>query len=337
MSIPLRILIVHPTTLIARGLMMDLRKIGTVVEQLERVQTREEAEIIMEKLQPHVVFLSLHLPNGGAFDLLDHFPPPSERTFAIILVDDTDTPPRARQRHLEAMAEHQAAGYLLYPIFHNGTLEKSMEHARNRLQGRMLSEQQQDIIERLIRAVLDEQPHGAVTAEANSTVPSSNTDTATSERPGLEHEFSVTARAITAPVPSSVPKKPAARPSPKKKSLSTFVLVRPWSAVIRLQMKENYYEVWYFDTNGAVQTALVRKQEFPPPSQLPTLFYQAHRSHIVNMKQIAEVNPASLLMRCGSSIPLAESEQQRLQTIMRQISKQVAVLDELRAMIRAAN
>jgi hypothetical protein len=100
-------------------------------------------------------------------------------------------------------------------------------------------------------------------------------------------------------------------------------------------MKENYYELWYFDTEGMVQMVLVRKDDMAHPSEMPTLFYQAHRSHIVNMKQIAEVNPASLLMRCGNSVPLAESEQQRFQSILQQMSIQVAVLDELRAMIRA--
>jgi DNA-binding LytR/AlgR family response regulator len=330
MSIPLRIVIVHPTMFIARGLMMDLRKIGTVMEYVEIVQTLESARTKIEQLQPHVVFLGLNLPNGGAFELLEQFPPTPERSFAIILVDDTDTPHRARQRHLEAMAEHQAAGYLLYPIFHNGTLGKSMEHARNRLQSRMLSEQQHDIIERLVRGVVEELPN----AEAEPT--------ATKELPTLEKTFSVATRSLSAASKPSARKKSPPKGTSKKKptaktSTTNLSLTLPWSSVIRLQMKENYYELWYFDTEGAVQTVLVRKNEFPHPSEMPKLLYQAHRSHIVNMKQIAEVNPASLLMRCGSSVPLAESEQYRLQTIVQQMSVQVAVLDELRAMIRKKN
>jgi DNA-binding LytR/AlgR family response regulator len=321
MSIPLRIVIIHPTTVIARGLMMDLRKIGTAIEHIERVQTLEAARIMITTIQPHVVFLGLNLPNGGAFELLEDFPPTLDRRFAIILVDDADTPPRARQRHLEAMAEHQAVGYLLYPIFHNGTLGKSMEHARNRLQSRMLSERQHDIIERLVRGVLDE-------------LPKSESDT--SERLTLDGEFSVTARSSTIARKSSAHKKSSPKTNkPVKNTALAFLLTLRWSAVIRLQMKENYYELWYFDTEGMVQMVLVRKDDMAHPSEMPTLFYQAHRSHIVNMKQIAEVNPASLLMRCGNSVPLAESEQQRFQSILQQMSIQVAVLDELRAMIRA--
>lgn len=320
MSIPLRVLVVHPVRRIALNLVMDLRKIGTVMDIVKTASTLNEARTTIETITPHIVILGLNFPNDEALELLKQFPP-KERGFVVIFVDDENTPLRTRQRHLEAMIEHQAAGYLVFPFFHNGTLGMSMEEVRNRLQARIVADRQYDVTTRLIQTI-----------EAEVAPPT--TIGTSEERPALTAAFSVPVRSVI-----SAKKAPTTKQASTPKSLAKPLTKHPplettWSNVIRLQTKENYYELWYFDAKERVCAVLVRKDDLPPPAQMPSMVYQAHRSHLVNMKHIAEVNPKSLLMRCGNSVPLAEAEQERLQTIFDQLSVQMAVLTELRTLLQ---
>ena len=315
MSIPLRVLVAHPVRRIALNLVMDLRKIGTVMDIVKTASTLEEARTEVETITPHIVILGLNFPNDEALELLKQFPP-KERGFVVIFVDDENTPLRSRQRHLEAMIEHQAAGYLVFPYFHNGTLGTSMEEVRNRLQARIVTERQYDITTRLIQTI-----------EAEVTQLTTGTP---EERPALTAPLSVPVRSVISAKKASITKQTST-----PKSLAKHPpLETTWSNVIRLEMKENYYELWYFDAKERVRAVLVRKDDLPSPQQMPSMLYQSHRSNVVNMKHIAEVNPKSLLMRCGSSIPLAEAEQERLQTIFDQLSEQMAVLTELRILFQ---
>ena len=316
MSIPLRVLVAHPVRRIALNLVMDLRKIGTVMDIVKTASTLEEARTEVETITPHIVILGLNFPNDEAFEFLKQFSP-KERGFVVIFVDDENTPLRTRQRHLQAMIEHQAAGYLVFPFFHNGTLGTSMEEVRNRLQARIVTERQYDITTRLIQTI-----EGEVAQPTTTGTPE--------ERPALTAAFSVPVRSVI-----SAKKAPTTKQTPTPKSLAKHPpLETTWSNVIRLEMKENYYELWYFDAKERVRAVLVRKDDLPPPAQMPSMVYQAHRSHLVSMKHIVEVNPKSLLMRCGSSVPLAEAEQERLQTIFDQLSEQMAVLTELRILFQ---
>jgi CheY-like chemotaxis protein len=131
MSDMLRILVVHREQETARALLAELEKSERPRANAERYAQRyashtvhiattlEDATAAVLLVQPHIVFLDLNLggnssSGGESFTFLEHYAP-SERRFAVILLDDEDGAPSLRQRHSEAQADYQASGYLLYP------------------------------------------------------------------------------------------------------------------------------------------------------------------------------------------------------------------------------
>ena len=123
----LDILTVHRRRITGLTIKTDLQKIGVTVAGYDQASTLAEAQAYLRARPPHVVILDLCLPNGDAYRLLDAYQP-SRREFAVILMDEepTNVPSHGeRHRGVEALVEHQAAGYLVYPQFHNLNLARS--------------------------------------------------------------------------------------------------------------------------------------------------------------------------------------------------------------------
>jgi DNA-binding LytR/AlgR family response regulator len=184
------------------------------------------------------------------------------------------------------------------------------------LQTQVLADRHEAVIECLLRAVVEKAETVSGEADADS--------------PAFSLRLrAATIRASEADTPSSATSQQANADEFSANGALRLV----WSSVIRLEMNENYYQLWYYDGEGDVQKTLVRKTDVPTQETMPPAFYKAHRSHIVNVRHVAEVNASSLLMRDGAMVPLAGSERQRLRNIVRETSVQMALLHELRGLV----
>jgi hypothetical protein len=235
---------------------------------------------------------------------------------------------------VEALVEHQAAGYLVYPQFHNLNLARSVEQARGKLQSRLLTEYQHDIIEQLLRSTLGHPalpappPHSAPPMTGKAPFAHSDEDTS---RLLLHHAQAAQTLAIASSSASGVGKKAGIG---KKASGVHHHHVR-YADIIRLEKQDHYVWLHWFGADGAVAKALVRTETIPLlDGELPVGFHQVHRSHVVNLLHIVEVGSRRLLMRCGSDVPLAAREQQRMQEVIEQFSRQVGVLRDLQRLLQ---
>jgi DNA-binding LytR/AlgR family response regulator len=303
MSLLLTCLIVHRLPPIARSLARDLQKIDPTLTHIHKATIMAEAATALANLKPNVVFLDLEIPNEGAFALLQQHPP-SECGYALILLDQESLGPAERQRHVQLVTQHQAAGYLMPGVFGNGTLSTALEQAEHRLQGRLLAERQREVIELLIEMLLAKK-----TKEHTKRVHDAATSNGKSQT-AIEH----ISDGIVIPEQNT-------RAAKNKRLVQ-------WSNVIRLVAKGNYYEVWHIDAEEKVATVLVRK-ECVAKTVLPPHFLQTHRSHIVNTKKIINVRTKDLLMMCGNHIPLSRRQQEQVQEMLGKISVQSTVVDRL--------
>jgi CheY-like chemotaxis protein len=332
----LDILTVHRRRITGLTIKTDLQKIGVTVAGYDQASTLAEAQAYLRARPPHVVILDLCLPNGDAYRLLDAYQP-SRREFAVILMDEEQTNgPSHGERHrgVEALVEHQAAGYLVYPQFHNLNLARSVEQARGKLQSRLLTEYQHDIIEQLLRSTLGHPalpappPHSAPPMTGKAPFAHSDEDTS---RLLLHHAQAAQTLAIASSSASGVGKKAGIG---KKASGVHHHHVR-YADIIRLEKQDHYVWLHWFGADGAVAKALVRTETIPLlDGELPVGFHQVHRSHVVNLLHIVEVGSRRLLMRCGSDVPLAAREQQRMQEVIEQFSRQVGVLGDLQRLLQ---
>jgi hypothetical protein len=285
--------------------------------------TPDDAIASLILVQPHIVFLDMNCHQDGSFLVLEHSTP-SERRFALILLDNDEGGPALRQRHREAVIDFQASGYLLYPtpvhsVFVN-SLATSMERARNWLQTQVLAHRHEAVVECLLRAVMEKAETVSGEGDTDSPIFSLRLRSAT-----------IRSCAADTPPEQSVEAQNLQANADESSANGTLRLV--WSSVIRLEMNDNYYQLWYYDGEGDVQKTLVRKTEVPVQETMPPVFYKAHRSHIVNVRHVAEVNASSLMIRDGAMVPLAGNERQRLQNIVRETSVQMALLHELRGLV----
>ena len=339
----LDILTVHRRRITGLTIKTDLQKIGVTVAGYDQANTLAEAQAYLRARPPHVVILDLCLPNGDAYRLLDAYQP-SRREFAVILMDEEQTHvPSHSERHrgVEALVEHQAAGYLVYPQFHNLNLARSVEQARGKLQSRLLAEYQHEIIEQLLRSTLGHPalpshpappappPHSDPPMTGNA--PFAHSDESDTSRLLLHHAQAAQTAAIAASSVSGVGKKAG---KGKKASGVRHHHVR-YADIIRLEKQDHYLWLHWFGADGAVAKALVRTETIPlRDGALPVGFHQVHRSHVVNLLHIVEVGSRRLLMRCGSDVPLAAREQQRMQEVIEQFSRQVGVLGDLQRLLQ---
>jgi DNA-binding LytR/AlgR family response regulator len=306
----LRILVVHPSPPIARSIVRDIKRLGLRVSAERKAATVQEAQEAITTLQPHILFLGLDIPNAGAVQLLEEYPP-AHRDFAVILIDAGGDSPRERQHHVHIVMQQHIAGYLLLGAFDNEILGQSIERALNHLQQRLFEERHREIVEFLLHTTLA-QHHAASAA---------TTDTTTTEPS--------TAAATRATMPEAriallLPAEAAAR--------ATTDRVLDWERVIRLQTFENYYELVMFDAEGFVKKLTVRKRALSA-DELPPSFTKIHRSHIVNLRHVLTLQHNMVYMACGTSIKLPKTQQARVRELLQQFSQQVNVLDILRSLV----
>ena len=336
----LDVLTIHRRRITGLTIKADLNKIGVDIASYRYVATLTEARDYLEMHRPHLVILDLCLPNGDAYRLLDAYQP-SRRDFAVILMDEeeNDSLPRAsrhakeRHRGLETLVEHQAAGYLLYPLFHNRNLAHSIEQARGKLQARLLDDYQHEIIEQLLRSTLGHSapstPHQKHPAPNNPTPSLTTFDTDDVSFILLRNAQHTHMMEIDAAVLSTGTggRKP-------RQNVQKTLTVR-YADIIRLEKQDNYVWLHWFNPEGEVKKALLRT-EFVPllHTDLPTGFHKVHRSHIINILHIVEVEQRSVVMRCGNEVPLAAREQHRVQEVLQQFSRQVGVLGELHRLLK---
>jgi DNA-binding LytR/AlgR family response regulator len=287
---PFHVLILEHQKPISRNLEKDLKFIDAGATSIRRVFTPEEAYTEMEVFMPNLVILSLDLPEQGATQFFQKFPP-EQRPFSIIIINTPSTNPAEQMRLMQIVAEQHISYYLPLRLFGNETLKRAVESVRRTIQQQYMTEYQQEIIQSFIRSL----KHPLFKL---------------SERNALESVVSFTGEKSSF--------------SFKVEEQEMRVA---WDKVIRLESHENYFDVWYMDAQGIYTVHLARKNEVKP--LLPPIIYKVHRSHWVHLAYIKTVTAENVILVNGEEIPLGRAERQGLLTTLEKISPPLLVLSVL--------
>jgi DNA-binding LytR/AlgR family response regulator len=293
---PFHVLILENQKPISRNLEKDLKFIGAGATSIRRVFTPEEAYTEIEIAMPNLVILSLDLPEQGATQFFQKFPP-EQRPFSVIIINTPSANPSEQMKLMQIVAEQHISYYLPLRLFGNETLKRAVNSVRRTIQQQYISEYQEEIIQSFIRSL----KHPLFKLAENTT--SETVASFTGEQSSFSFKVGEQEVRIA------------------------------WDKVIRLESSGNNFDVWYMNAQGVYTVRVVRKDEIT--SLLPPIIYKVHRSHRIHLAYIKTVMADKVILVNGEEIPLGRAERQGLLTTLEKISPPLLVLSVLQNAISA--
>lgn len=321
MSIPLRICIVEPTPVIGKNLVRDLRRLEIATEEdILFLHKFSGADVFLHQHKPHVVFLSLDMPNDGAFRLLQRFPT-EQRPFIVILLSNPELDKYIRP---SLLSELYGAGYLVKGVFSNEELIKVVERVRKEVQKKLVEDFKAELLE----------------AVTHFSVPSLPEETATTFS---RRELSE-AQAEQEETEKNTPREEVFFVTTVTKNNEKVKVEIPWEWVIYTESAGNYVNIHYFADGNLPEivgkkaalehhnVSIVRSNKIVIPSS----FIQPHRSYWVQKKFILSVSSTAIYMITGKRISLSQNNRERIIETLEGESKQFTISNEFLRTLHAA-
>jgi CheY-like chemotaxis protein len=148
---PLRICIVEPTPFLAKQLVRDITHLNIVTEDISFATTYRAAMTTIQQKNPHIILLSLDMPNDGAFHLMKNFNAEDSPYLVVLL----STPALDTYLLPSFMKEFYCAGYLVKGKFGNTMFLKTLEIVCHDLHTNLLQRYKAEILEAVSPNVLD--------------------------------------------------------------------------------------------------------------------------------------------------------------------------------------
>ena len=279
----LRIVIVEHHKVLLRSLKRDLQRIAPDAVVCAAVRTADEACAAVREYHPHVLLLSLDVPEAGAALVLQQFPPP-DRKFALVLLYTNaarqeiqyavNQPHAAAQlAHLHSLLPWLGYGALETGAFGNAELTTLLETIRRDVQRRIFEQQEFELLLSIAHALqpLAEPENAGLTLNVG----------------GVEQSFAWHDIAYL-------------------ESRANY-----WHLKLR-NHGQNTAAQHRGDSNAELR---IRKDKLPP---LPRVFVRVHRSFVVNVECIQMVCRNALLLDTQLLLPLADRYIVPLETAYRE-------------------
>lgn len=322
LSASLEAIIIEPVAAIGKTLARDLRRLNITQDDTPVVTQFSQALSLLRTRQPHLVFISLDMPNDAAFRLLEEFPF-EKRSFTVVLL----APPEL-DKYLRSSLLHNAeyAGYLVKGQFGNGELVRVLEEVRRHLQSILFHEYKSDVFQ-AARQLTNTR---SLSAKKSSVPKAMKQKTIQADTPvnSEQNTFSHQNTSFTISI---------------KQNGDTIQKTIAWTQVIYMEFDKNYLDVWYMQQESdaippQAQHVLIRRDSVT----IPDIFVKPHRSFLVNALYINDVEPDAIKVSpMEKRIALSHTNKLRLQEVLEWNSKPFVIVNEciriLKADIKKAN
>ena len=312
---PLRICIVEPTPFLAKKLLRDITHLNVVAEDISVATTYQAATSIIYKKKPHIILLSLDMPNDGAFRLMENFNPEGS-SFLVVLLS---TPALDKYLLPSFMKEFYCAGYLVKGKFGNTMFLKTLENVRHDLHTDLLQRYKAEILEAVIPKALD--------------VSVSDIETSSTALHTQKNAQKSTRKDTKKNVKSQIHKATSFLASYEHHGKKTKKEIL-WESVLYCHSAGNYLNIYYVadEKKRDVQSVLVLGSTV----NIPDEFIEPRRSYRVQKKYVAEVLDNGLRLINGEVVPISARKRQIIIQILESYSAQFALANEVITALRAA-
>ena len=334
-SFPLRVVVVEPLAAIGTALLRDLDRLHVVTETASVITHVAKASAVLHTAPPHVVFISLDMPNDGVFTLLKPYPLEGRPFLAILLT----TPEFDKYLPPKLLTDIGCAGYLVKGKFGDAELLLVMEKVRHQLQTMLAEGHKTELLHeatRLSDAPLAPKPFAPKPFAPKPPVSKSlvskplhslHTQTATNGTP--QHS------------PQEISSQETSFIAEVKQNGTMIQQEILWEQVVYMKSDKNYLDVWYFPetapasgtdaVSAPIQHALVRRDKV----NIPETFVKPHRSFWVNGNYIIDVRPNAIRVATGKWLDVSRANQQRLMEVLEWHSEPLVVANELIRRLKA--
>jgi CheY-like chemotaxis protein len=299
---PLRICIVEPTPFLAKQLVRDITHLGIVTEDISFATTYRAAVSLIQKKNPHIILLSLDMPNDGAFRLMQNFNP-EEHPFLVVLLS---TPALDKYLLPSFMKEFYCAGYLVKGKFGNTMFLKTLEIVRHDLQTSLLQRYKAEILE----AVTPTIPDALSSCSKQSNIPLGNISKKVKDKSRKAASFLALYKHNNEKV--------------KKEIL--------WESVTYCHSAGNYLNIYYVtdEKKQDVQSVVVLRKSVTIPDE----FMKLSRSYWVHKKYIADILDNGLRLMTGEILPISVRNRQIVIQTLESYSMPFVIANEvIRALV----
>jgi DNA-binding LytR/AlgR family response regulator len=278
----LRIVIVEHQKVLLRSLKRDLQRIAPDAVVCAAVRRADEACAAVREYHPHVLLLSVDMPEAGSALVLRQFPP-SARSFALVLLYAK----AARHKAQYAFSQTQAAAQLdhlhsLLPWLSYGALEKGA-FGNAELTG-LLETIRRDVQ----RTIFEQQEFEILTNIAHALQPPAGAETA-----GLMLHVSGVEQSL---------------------AWRDIAYLEGKANYWHLRLRTNGQTTTAQHHDDGNRELRIRKEKLPP---LPRVFVRVHRSFVVNVECIQTLCRSAVLLDTHLLLLLAERYMVQLETAYR--------------------
>jgi hypothetical protein len=263
---PLNGLIISTKKYICTGLKNDIKRLGVHVHRIRTASSMQAAMAEIQEDMPNVVFLSLDIPERFAVARFFEQFQPSRRRFALIILHEP-TQNAASERHLmRYLVAQDLSGYLEIGRFGNKALFSALEAGWLKVRHYHLSATQRESVQAFINTMR----HPLFTMLGQS-----------------ESDFS------------------GEQTSVRVKGQYGENIDIQWDKIVRIEMMENYSNIWCFDHAGNYLRYIVRSSS--TSIVVPPIMRKIHRSHRIHLAYIKAVNRETIDLINGETLPLGRT------------------------------
>ena len=331
MNTPLRICIVEPIPFIGKNLARDLHRLEVATEEnILFLPKFGGADILLQQHNSHVLFLSLDMPNDGAFRLLNQFPY-EQRPFLVILLSNPELDKYLRP---SLLSELYGTGYLVKGVFNDKELIKVVERVRREVEKKLIEDFKTELLEAATHFSAPPLSKEAAKMPSKQELSVEQTEEEGTEGSKTEEVQALKEEAL---------EEEAFFVAMITKNNEKVKVEIPWEWVIFTKYAKNEVEIHYFadgklpETVGK-ETALKHYQKSTLRSGkivIPRSFIQPHRSYRVQKKFIISLSSTALYTITGKRISLSQNNRQRVIETLERESKQFTISNELLRTLQA--
>jgi DNA-binding LytR/AlgR family response regulator len=302
------IMMVDSTKKFSLALARDLRFLNLAYSSMERVVSLSAVYSAIEKKMPHLVILSLNLPDSELLEFLSFFPAQS-RPFAVMFIEtfqETAGQIRSNLRQISRsanmVAEQEAVGYYLIGTTTNEELGGIIGRARAWVQHRLWKEYQELLIEGVNKYL----QHSLVAAQPAAFRHSTESE---SVPVSLDTVFSGELRY----------------------RMDDVDYIVPFDRIVWVEGDGKYCQVSYYDNHGALRSQYLPKTNII--DQLPAIMLKVHTSYWVNIAYIRHLLPEGLELLTHHIIPLSRRERETVKEVLYHTPPSLFLLPLLQKML----